>query len=147
MAIIEDIGEKGLGWPIGIGLIVAAFSAAPAVVKAARPVAKKAIKGYLALQAKAKESTAEVGERMQDLYAEAKHEYEQEVHEQEAEPHPKVSAATEMMHEEEEELQASVKGGSRPRTKRTAGTTGTTSARKTTARRSTKKTENPEEQK
>lgn len=75
MAFLED---RAKGWPIGIGLVVLAVSAGPKLMKAGRPLVKRAIKGYLAAQEKAKEAVAEGSERMQDLYAEAKHEYEQE---------------------------------------------------------------------
>lgn len=76
MKVIEQISERHLGLPIGIGIVVAAVSAGPRLVKAVRPFAKGAIKGYFALQARAKESFAEMGEQMQDLVAEAKHEME-----------------------------------------------------------------------
>lgn len=77
MSLMEDVSDRGLGWPLGLGLVVAAVSMGPQLVKSGRPVMKKAIKAYLALEDKAKEMMAETSERMQDLYAEAKHEYEQ----------------------------------------------------------------------
>ncbi len=94
MAMLED--RKG--WPIGIGLAVVAVSMAPKIIKAGRPLVKRAIKGYLTFQERAKEIAAESGERMQDLYAEAKHEHEQEMAETRAEsdlmPEPQMAAAT-----------------------------------------------------
>jgi|GEM_PF-1340017 len=78
MAILEEVSEKGIGWPLGVGLVVLAVSAGPKLVKAGRPLIKRAIKGYLAVQEKSKEMFAETSERMQDLYAEAKHEYDEE---------------------------------------------------------------------
>lgn len=79
MALMEEVGERGLALPIGIGLVVAAISAGPKLIKAGRPLMKSAIKGYLAVQAKGKEMMAESSEKMQDLYAEAKHEYDEEM--------------------------------------------------------------------
>lgn len=78
MSLIEDVTEKGLGLPLGIGLAIAAVSAGPKLVKAGRPLIKSAIKGYLMVQARSKEMFAETAERMQDIYAEARHEYEEE---------------------------------------------------------------------
>jgi len=75
MAFLED---RAKSWPIGIGLVVLAVSAGPKLMKAGRPFVKRVIKGYLAAQEMTKEKLAEGGERLQDLYAEAKHEYEQE---------------------------------------------------------------------
>lgn len=92
MALMEEVSERGWGWPLGIGLAVAAVSAGPQLVKSGRPLMKKAIKGYLALQARSREMFAETGERLQDLYAEAKHEYEEEaeeMHAMEAQPEEK----------------------------------------------------------
>ena len=92
MAFMEDVSDRGLGWPLGIGLIVAAVSAGPKMVRSGRPLIKRAIKGYLTLQTKGKEMFAESTEHLQDIYAEAKHEFDEEVHampaeqEQEAEP-------------------------------------------------------------
>ena len=75
MAFLED---RAKSWPVGIGLIMLAVSAGPKLMKAGRPFVKRVIKGYLAAQEKTKETVAEGTERMQDLFAEAKHEYEQE---------------------------------------------------------------------
>lgn len=110
MAILED--RKG--WPIGVGLAVLAVSMAPKIAKAGRPLMKRAIKGYLTFQERAKEIAAESGERMQDLYAEAKHEHEQEIAATQTEsdlmPEPQMAEAT-----------APVEGGRRaPRTETTS---------------------------
>lgn len=80
MALMEEISDRGLALPLGVGLVVAAVSAGPKLVKAGKPMIKGAIKGYLALHEKTKEMFAESSERMQDIYAEAKHEYEEESH-------------------------------------------------------------------
>ncbi len=85
MAITEELSERGWAWPLGIGLVVAAVSAGPQIVKSGRPLVKRAIKGYLAIQERSREMFAETSERMQDLYAEAKHEYEQEAQSMQAE--------------------------------------------------------------
>ncbi len=79
--VAED--ALGLGVP---GLAIAAVAGA-AVLGAprARPLAKGAIKGYFALKeqagslrVQASEWVASTREGIEDLYAEAKHEYEQE---------------------------------------------------------------------
>lgn len=94
MSIMEEVSDRGLGWPLGIGLAVAAISAGPQLVKASRPLAKKAIKAYLVLHERAKEAMAETGEQMQDLYAEARHEYAEEA---------TVARASEMEEQKEEQ--------------------------------------------
>lgn len=100
MSMLEEVSDRGLGWPLGIGLVVAAVSAGPQIMKAGRPLMKSAIKAYLALEDKAKEMMAETGERMQDLYAEAKHEY------QEGEMHMQAAP----MEEKAEEPKAAAEG-------------------------------------
>lgn len=77
MALMEEVSERGLGLPLGVGLLIAAVSAGPKLVKAGRPLLKNMIKGYLVVQEKSKEMFAETSERMQDIYAEAKHEYDE----------------------------------------------------------------------
>ncbi len=79
MGVLEDVSESGMGWPLGIGLLVAAVSAGPKLVKAGKPAIKGAIKGYLILQSKSREMFAETSERLQDLYAEAKYEHEHQL--------------------------------------------------------------------
>lgn len=64
----------GIGLALGASLLVAKYW---------RPVLKTAVKGYLTAVDKVKETTAEAGESMQDMYAEAKAEHEksrQEAH-------------------------------------------------------------------
>lgn len=97
MSVTEEIADRGWGWPLGIGLVVAAVSAGPQIVKSGRPLVKRAIKGYLLVQERAREMFAETGERMQDIYAEAKHEYEEEAQAMSAEAHeqPKAEKAAE----------------------------------------------------
>jgi len=58
----------GLGLALGVGV---------AIGRGLRPVAKGAIRGYLAVADRVKEATAEAGESLQDIYAEAKAEREQ----------------------------------------------------------------------
>ena len=93
--VAED--ALGLGAP---GLAIAAL-AGVAVIGAprARPLAKGAIKGYFSLKAQAyalKEHTsewvAETREGIEDLYAEAKHEYSVQVTDDTAEPATTASA-------------------------------------------------------
>src|SRR5919199_727112 len=76
---IDDIVDGVLGgtsWGVGALAI-----AAVAVVGAprAKPLAKQAIKGYLAATERVREMAAEATEQIQDLYAEAKYEYESQL--------------------------------------------------------------------
>ena len=76
MALLDDVMK--LGMPavlVGVGAVLAAPLVLPAVGSVARPVAKGAIKGYLALADGAKEWFAEVNEQWSDLVAEAKAEH------------------------------------------------------------------------
>ena len=66
------------GSPWGLGLVAVAAAVAVAGPRA-KPVAKGVIKGYLATTERAREWVAEASEQIQDLYAEAKHEYESEL--------------------------------------------------------------------
>jgi hypothetical protein len=66
------------GSPWGLGLVAVAAAVAVAGPRA-KPVAKGMIKGYLATTERAREWVAEASEQIQDLYAEAKHEYESEL--------------------------------------------------------------------
>ncbi len=76
---IDDVVEGVLGgtsW--GVGLIAVAAVAAVGAPRA-KPLTKQAIKGYLAVTERAREMMAEAGEQLQDIYAEARHEYESEL--------------------------------------------------------------------
>src|SRR5262249_30945779 len=66
------------GSPWGLGLVAVAAGLAVGGARA-EPVGKGGIKGYLASSAQAREWVAEASEQIQDLYAEAKHEYESEL--------------------------------------------------------------------
>lgn len=92
MAVLEEVSDRGLALPLGIGLAVAAISAGPKLMKAGRPLIKSAIKGYLYMQERSREMFAETGERMQDIYAEAKHEYDEQMQTMKAEEHEKPQA-------------------------------------------------------
>lgn len=74
---LDDIVDGVFGSSMLGGLGVTALAVA-AVVGAprAKPLAKKAIKGYLTATQRAREWTAESTEKLQDLYAEAKYEFE-----------------------------------------------------------------------
>jgi hypothetical protein len=86
---VPAVAEAILGeTPLGVGLAAAAVVAVVAA-RTGKPLAKRAIVGYLALAGaagglakgageRARELVAEAGEQMQDLYAEAKYEYEAE---------------------------------------------------------------------
>ena len=70
----------GLSSPLGIGL-VAVTAVAVVGRNRAKPLAKGAIRGGLALTRRVQAGAAELGEQWQDLYAEAKHEHQQEIKE------------------------------------------------------------------
>lgn len=75
--MLEDIvGSATEGLGLGVGILAAA---AVVVVGGGliKPLAKGAIKGYLAATSHMGEAVAGAGESIQDIYAEAKHEYEQ----------------------------------------------------------------------
>ena len=59
----------GLGLALGLGVVLG---------RGMRPVAKGAMKGFMSLSDRMKEMTAEANESLQDLYAEAKAEREQQ---------------------------------------------------------------------
>lgn len=65
-------GSSALGGLGVTALAVAAVVGAPR----AKPLAKQAIKGYLTATQRVREWTAESTEKLQDLYAEAKYEFE-----------------------------------------------------------------------
>jgi uncharacterized protein DUF5132 len=79
MAVWEDVAER-LGGGAGVGIGIAAAVLAPVVAPVAgrglRSLIKGGIKGYLLLTARTQSAVAEAGERLQDLYAEAKAEVE-----------------------------------------------------------------------
>lgn len=73
---VDDLVEGVLGgtaWGIGLTAVAAVVTIGGPRMK---PVAKGAIKGYLVATQRAREWTAESTERLQDLYAEAKYEFE-----------------------------------------------------------------------
>jgi len=71
MSLIENIGEsmtEGFGGIVaGIGIVLAA----PLIVSSLRPVTKQAIEAGIYVSDKMKEFTAETGEQISDLVAEA----------------------------------------------------------------------------
>lgn len=73
--ILEFVGSSA-GWIIGIGIAAGAAAGVAGTADGARPLAKRAIKGYLALADRAKVAAAILGEQAQDLYAEARMEYD-----------------------------------------------------------------------
>ncbi|HEY7066718.1 MAG TPA: DUF5132 domain-containing protein [Chloroflexota bacterium] len=81
---LDDIVEGVLGgtsWGVGaIAIAAVAVVGAPR----AKPLAKQAIKGYLAATERVREMAAEATEQIQDLYAEAKYEYESQLDGEEA---------------------------------------------------------------
>ena len=78
MGFTEELLERASGSTIlgvGLGVLFLGPVLIPAVGRGLRPIAKGAIKGYLALTERSREMFAETGERLQDLYAEAQSEY------------------------------------------------------------------------
>ena len=61
--------------PLSMGIAVAAV-AAVVVAPRAKPLLKKAIIGYLTASERAREAVAEAGEQLQNVYAEARYEFE-----------------------------------------------------------------------
>jgi hypothetical protein len=87
MGMMEEVGERagiGAGWMVGIGIAAVALLG-PSLVRVMRPATKQAMKGYMAARDRAREAVAETSERMQDLYEEAKHEYDTEHQQKEME--------------------------------------------------------------
>jgi hypothetical protein len=76
---IEDFfkSNTGKGIAIGIGVAVLAPLVLPTVARAARPLARAAIKSGLLFFEKGRETAAELGEVIDDLLAEAQAEIEQ----------------------------------------------------------------------
>ena len=76
---IEDFfkSNMGKGIAIGIGVAVLAPLILPTVARAARPMARAAIKSGLLLFEKGQETVAELGEVIDDLLAEAQAEIQQ----------------------------------------------------------------------
>jgi hypothetical protein len=76
MSLIGDLVDgvlEGTGWAAGVAIVlgVAAISS-----RRSSPLVKEVMKGYLTVSDRVKELVAEAGEQLQDLYAEAKSEYE-----------------------------------------------------------------------
>lgn len=79
---LDDLVEGvfgGVGW--GVGLAAVAVAALVGGSRA-KPLAKQAVKGYLAASQRVREWSAEATEQLQDIYAEAKYEYESGVTEE-----------------------------------------------------------------
>ena len=71
---LGDLLEGGGVWGIGLGL---AAGAAIVLGRQGRPLVKGAIVGYLAAQDRVREFAAETVEQMQDVYEEARAEYQE----------------------------------------------------------------------
>lgn len=67
---------ESIGWGVGGVVIVGALLVGG---PRAKPLAKGAIKGYLTATRRVREAAAEASESLQDIYAEAKHEYESQL--------------------------------------------------------------------
>ena len=74
MPNLQDIFKNDVarGAALGIGAVVVAVAAIPAIVVATRPLARVALKTSLLLLEKGREAVAEAGEHLEDLVAEVK---------------------------------------------------------------------------
>ncbi len=73
MALLNDALEGSFPLVlVGIGAALLAPVVAPALGSVAKPLAKGAVKGYLAIADRAKEVLAETGEQWSDLVAEVR---------------------------------------------------------------------------
>jgi Protein of unknown function (DUF5132) len=78
MAIFEDVvaGEAATGLVVGLAAAVVVSAILPTIVSVGRPLLKGAIKGGIMLYERGQEVAAELGETVEDLFAEAKSELE-----------------------------------------------------------------------
>lgn len=76
MFVVDDIVEGAVGSSFGVAGVVAVAAIALIGGPRLKPLAKGAIVGYLAATHKVREWAAEANETVQDLYAEAKYEFE-----------------------------------------------------------------------
>jgi hypothetical protein len=77
---IQDMFKGNIAMGLAVGLVAAVLIpvALPVIARAARPLAKAAIKSGLIVYEKGRESFAELSEVVEDMVAEAKAEVEQE---------------------------------------------------------------------
>jgi len=75
MAWYDPVTEFAPNVLVGVGIVLAAPIVFPVVRGVFRPVAKSVIKGYLTVQDTVTEWTAETGEQVSDLVAEARAEH------------------------------------------------------------------------
>lgn len=73
---LSDLIEGNGSWGLGVGLLA---GAAIVLSKRGRPLVKSALVGYLTVADRAKALAAETAEQMQDLYAEARAEYQDRI--------------------------------------------------------------------
>jgi|SRR5579883_1837315 hypothetical protein len=105
--MLEDLVD-GVSESLGLGVGLVAVAAAVLVGgRLMKPLAKGAIKGYLTVTHGMREAVAGASESVQDLYAEAKHEYEsqgrgEEAAEAETEARPTRARRSRVQTEEEE---------------------------------------------
>ncbi len=71
MALLDNGFKWGTGLAIGVGVLILAPVAIPAVAAIVRPIAKATIKSGLLLVEKTKELVAEAKETIEDMKAEA----------------------------------------------------------------------------
>lgn len=80
MGIVDDIfkNKTVTGLAIGIGAAVVAPKVLPVLGEAIKPIAKAALKSGILFFEKGKETAAELGETIEDLWAEVNAEIEEE---------------------------------------------------------------------
>jgi hypothetical protein len=74
----DDLAEVVFGGPVGLAIVAGGVAVAVAGPKA-KPLVKKAMVGYIAATDRAREWAAEAVEQAQDLYAEARYEYQSQL--------------------------------------------------------------------
>ena len=76
---VDDLVEGAVGGALWGVALVAGGAAAAFASPRAKPLAKRAILGYLAVTERTRSAVAEAVEQAQDLFAEAKYEYQSQL--------------------------------------------------------------------
>jgi hypothetical protein len=79
---IDDLVEGAVGGALWGAALVAGGATAAIAGPRTKPLLKRAMVGYLALTERTRTAIAEAGEQLQDLYAEAKYEYQSQLSEE-----------------------------------------------------------------
>lgn len=79
MAKLSDVTED-FPWALIIGVAAVAVLGGPRIVEVGRPLFKSAIKEFMSLRSRMHQSLAVATEHLQDIYAEAQYEYQENQH-------------------------------------------------------------------